>query len=105
MNIEQFELLSFSVILLSVFLWGITLYAPRLKRAKPHDIDMLVDAISCENLTFWGTYIGEFDNKIYIDFQTRCHPLHFLTGKIIHTLYWIPIDELSLEILIKLQRP
>ena len=104
MNEVILELLLLAVVFLMLILWGVTLYSPLLKRANKNDIDMLIEALYGENLSDWGTYIGHFDQKVYIDLQTKCQPIRFLTEKIIHTLYWIPIDELSPEVLVVLSQ-
>ncbi|MEW6991817.1 hypothetical protein AADZ91_14170 [Colwelliaceae bacterium 6441] len=104
MNDELLTLFLITLFTILVCFWVVKQYSPNLKKANSKDVDMLLDAVSSDNIAFRGRYLGEYENNIYIDYQTKNHPLNFISRRIIHTLYWIPINELTPETLFKLRR-
>jgi hypothetical protein len=77
--------------------------AASLKRAAPEDIDMLLNAASGMNSSFWASYIGETHGRIYIEYGTAIHTSSFSSKESSQVVYWFPANEISQERLNKLK--
>ena len=92
---------SISAVLLLGLLLTINVSAESINRADGDDIKMLLSAASGANSAYWATYIGQVQDRAYIEYETLTYVGSFFTKSPKRIIYWVPLKELSKDNLVK----
>lgn len=73
--------------------------AETITRANRQDISMLLDAATGMNSAYRASFIGETQDRIYVEYVTGIHASSIFSNRPRRVVYWAPRSEITEETL------